>query len=383
MGVMSRWFMVLVVLFVSAQSLDAQNMRLKFFSNQVDADRNQSYPLTQKQGPYLILCASFSGENGLRQANDLVYELRSQHRIEAYIYRKQFDYSGKIKGIGYSSTQKQIDNQGQTRPAEIKMKAANGTRIEEVAVVVGDFPTMDDKATQQMLKKIKYLKPRTLEVSNAIDTNQSLGHVRENFRQFSNIKELRQMGPMRQAMVIANPLLPEEYFTRNTVDQTIIKLNKDLTYTLLKNPKAYSVRVATFRGESTLGKGVETRVRTNQFSFTGNRQRNQKSKLAIASAKAHRLTNELRKAGVEAYEFHDRHESYVCVGGFDWVKKPRRDGKDELNVNVARIIQSYKATVVNFGEHKGLIQPRSLPKLRHLGIVFDVQPVPVAVPKMR
>ena len=45
------------------------------------------------------------------------------------------------------------------------------------------------------------------------------------------------------------------------------------------------------------------------------------SKLVEAAKKAHVLTVEFRKLGVEAYEFHDRCESYVCIGSFDWVAR--------------------------------------------------------------
>ena len=44
-----------------------------------------------------------------------------------------------------------------------------------------------------------------------------------------------------------------------------------------------------------------------------------RSKLEEAAYNAHLLVVALRKQGVEAYEFHDRHESLVTIGSFDSV----------------------------------------------------------------
>ena len=47
----------------------------KLFSiHHVDADPNKSYPLTEKNGPWMILACSFSGEKASQQAHDLVFE---------------------------------------------------------------------------------------------------------------------------------------------------------------------------------------------------------------------------------------------------------------------------------------------------------------------
>ena len=57
-----------------------------------------------------------------------------------------------------------------------------------------------------------------------------------------------------------------------------------------------------------------------------------------------RLTVALRTRGVEAYEFHDRHESIVTVGSFDSVGQPRVDGKTEINPAVHQVMAMYGAT---------------------------------------
>ena len=43
------------------------------------AATSQSLELTQTAGPWLIMCASFNGEQGLQQAIQLSNELRNDH----------------------------------------------------------------------------------------------------------------------------------------------------------------------------------------------------------------------------------------------------------------------------------------------------------------
>jgi len=313
----------------------------------------------------------------------LVYELRKQHKLNAYVYRKRFDHSEKLKGNSWSPTETEINEKGERVPKKLNMKPLTPERFEEIAVVVGDFAEMNDAAIQNTKDKIKKLKPKTLEVSEAVESSQLWASEREAHRKRASDKAIRAMGPMRQAFVITNPLIPESYFRHNTVGRNIINLNKDLTYSLLKNPKKYSVRVATFRGESTFTNDKNIKEQKKRFSLPKFKTKKETTKLAIASAKAHRLTKELRKSGVEAYEFHDRYESYVCVGSYDWIKTTGRDGRVELNQDIVNVINEYKPDVVNFGSLNGAIQPKSIPKLRSLGIAFDVQPLPVLVPKYR
>ena len=147
---------------------------------------------------------------------------------------------------------------------------------------------------------------------------------------------------MRAAFLLPNPMLPDEYFAVNQVDHFVINLNKRVKHSLLSNPGIYSVRVATFRGDSTF-KINEIEDKKEEESFLkrmGNPVRN--SKLAAAAEKAHLLTEELRSNGVEAYEFHDRHESYVCVGSYDWISKAGANGTKYNNPEIVKVIKYAK-----------------------------------------
>ena len=56
--------------------------------------------LTDANGPWMILAASFSGSGADQQARDLVEELRTRYKLPAYVYQKEFDFSKPLQGRG-------------------------------------------------------------------------------------------------------------------------------------------------------------------------------------------------------------------------------------------------------------------------------------------
>ncbi len=224
--------------------------------------------------------------------------------------------------------------------------------------------------------------PETLRLnSGEEDSGQRFRNLREYFKRVSNNEENRAKGPLGAAFMMTNPLLPDEYFKSDRVDNFIIKMNKNVEYSLLKCPGIYSIKVATFRGMSTFQlKDIEQKQNEQRWLMK-NGKSTRDSKLDIAANKANELTIELRKIGVEAYEFHDRFESYVCVGSFDWISRKNNDQPVENNPEVVKLIEMFKADVEDLPHLPGAVRPKSWPELRKKGIVFDAQPVPVLVPR--
>ena len=349
----------------------------------VDADKDKTYWLSDREGPWLIMCASFAGENGIHQANDLVHELRSKQNLNAFVYKMKIDFPDTVPGAGMGKVEVVDGNKISAKSPE--MEYVHGSDFEEIAVLVGNFSAIDDRSAEQTLETIKTMQPQALAFDETVPTNQRFGVWREIQRRISGNEEMKKKGPMRKAFMIPNPLLPEEYFAQHRVDTAILDLNRDIKYGLLNCPAPYSVRVATFRGESTfnLNEMAQWQVEESKMSKFGKPR--EKSQLAEAGEKAHRLTNELRKVGIEAYEFHDRYESYVCVGSFDWVQRKGTDGKEVWNDAIVKTINDYKATVAdnaikNFPGMGRPVRPKTLPALRGTDIVFDIQPIPVQVP---
>ncbi|MBW3595760.1 MAG: hypothetical protein KY475_00630 [Planctomycetes bacterium] len=327
---------------------------LLFPFKRVDADSNNPYYLSKENGPWLILVASFSGDTAEQQARDLVLELRSRFNVSAYVHKQTYDFTQPVTGLGY-------DEFG--RPKQMKYRTS--ARFDSVAVLVGDFPSVEDPNLEKALEKLKYAHPQCLDIQKRQDSTQRFAGLRDFYRRVSNDPEQHKKGPMGNAFATRNPLLPEEYFVAGGLDQFVVDMNKDLEFSLLDCPGRYSVRIATFRGQGTMDLNKMAMMDVSDA-------------LDKAADKAHKLTLALRKQNVEAYEFHDRHESVVTVGSFDSVGTPRADGKIDLNPAVHQIMQAYgadRAPLPGAGAQLGL-RPKSIN-----GIVLDAQPLPVETPK--
>lgn len=320
----------------------------------VEADPSKSYRLKDENGPWLILAATFYGDHGERQAKQLVLELRREHRLKAYTYHKLFDYGETVRGRG-------LDKYGKPK----QMRHAHASRFKETAVLVGDFDSAGDANAKKILGQIKYMLPQTLSGTKDNPTAQRFVIWRAIQKAITSDEEKKTRGPMGSAFVTRNPLLPAEFFAKKGPDQFVMDLNRGVKHSLLDCPGTFTVRVATFRGESTWDVNKMKEIEAKEGS-----------RLAQAADKANRLVTELRKHGVEAYEFHDRHESIVTVGSFASHGRRRADGRIEINPGIHQIMKSYSAQPLNTANQGTAMAPRVL-----VGIPFDAQPLPVHVPK--
>ncbi|MBL9124053.1 MAG: hypothetical protein JNG90_10510, partial [Planctomycetaceae bacterium] len=219
--------------------------------NRPEADPDKSYTLADTNGPWMILAVTFSGEGAAQQANDLVLELRKRYKLPAFAHKKKFDFTGKIDGNG-------IDKYGDP----IAMRYQRGEEFEEIAVLVGEFSSVDDPDAQRTLKKVKYLEPQCLQIKDGkslsvplaalriIQRSLEPGFVDEQKKGYvRNVKQGR--GPLGNAFLVTNPLLPRDYFVPSGLDPFVVEMNervRPLKYSLLKCPGKYSVKVATFTG---------------------------------------------------------------------------------------------------------------------------------------
>jgi hypothetical protein len=319
----------------------------------IDADPNKSYELEESHGPWLIMAASFAGPKAEEQAHDLVMELRQRFKWEAYTFRQVFDFSQTTEGLGY-------DKYGGKK----KMKYAHAAKFHEIAVMVGNFGSIDDPELDKTLEKVKYAKPEVLESDNS-KRSQPLLMMRALSRYVDSNPMTKTKGRMGSAFVTRNPLLPEEYFAAKGLDPFLVELNRDLPNSLLDCPGKYSVRVASFRGVDTM-KPAEFEKLTRE-----------RSRIDEAADKAYRLCEALRKQGYEAYQFHDRTESIVTVGSFNSVGAERQDGKTEINPAVYDIMKRLGPQEARLPGQATLgLAPRVV-----AGIPLDSQPLPVEVPR--
>jgi hypothetical protein len=133
------------------------------------------------------------------------------------------------------------------------------------------------------------------------------------------------------------------------------------------------VKVATFRGVDTISKDKKGDEAFDQLRA----RKSDMPKIDEAALKANKLAKHLREKGVEAYEFHDRTESIVCVGGFNNAGTPRGDGNIEINPAAHKVILSFgpiKQPIAGSSEAK--LEPRIM-----AGVPLDYQPILIEVPR--
>jgi hypothetical protein len=334
----------------------------------LEADPNEIYPISDANGPWMVMATTFTGEGAEDQARQLIYELRKQYKLPAYSYQKKFEFSKPVRGLGLTP-----------RGEQPLMRYQQGKDVVEIAVLVGDYPAVDDPEAQKVLKRLKVAEPKSLSVEPGKESSQALSAFRTLQKQ-AKLEQLKQglaskdtddlkRGPMANAFVITNPLLPKEYFVPDGIDNFVLDMNKGVSHSLLDCPGRYTVKVATFTGHAVIiDKKRQEAIENGHLP---------KSYLETAAANAHTLAEALVKKGYTAFEYHDRSSSIVTVGSFDSVGSRREDGKIEINPAIHTIMLTFGAETT--------VEPGKMPEVgkakKLAGIPFDVQPMPVEVPR--
>jgi hypothetical protein len=343
--------------------------------NHVEADPGKDYRLKEEQGPWVIMACSFSGPNGEKQARELALELRQRYRMEAYVYHKDFnldDPNSNAQSI-VASPHRHVYHKVTESPRDY-----SDGQIKETAVVVGNFPAIDDTDAQRALAKLKAADPDCLDPKRQKDETRSLAWWRALQAKAEALvpKEIegrKLNGPLARAFITRNPLLPDEYFVPKTgLDELVVTMNKNVKYSLLDCPGRYTIQVAHFSGEVILNQGEIRAIES------GSRPGPERTKqgLAQAAENAHELTEALRLKGWEAFEFHDRNESKVTVGSFDSVGAVQTDGQSQFSPQVRQIVESFGIQQI---EEPG--KPMQFKLRSCIGIFFDAQPIPIEVPR--
>jgi hypothetical protein len=346
----------------------------KFMSaKSVEADPDKPYVLKEENGPWMIMACSFSGEGAEKQAHDLVLELRKRYQIETYSHKVGFKLDD--PNAGYAA--ENVPVRWQYRRFKDHPDLYKDGAIKEYAVVVGNFPAVDDPEIQKALQKIKHLQPECLNVEAGRPQSRTLAALRAMQDAVRDAitpdnSDKRKKGPMGHAFITTNPLLPPDYYAPKGLDELVLKMNKGVTHSLLDCPGKYTVQVAHFTGEVIFDQRKIQEAQVSSKTPTG---------LAKAAEAAHELTEVLRKKGYEAYEFHDRYASLVTVGSFDSVGTPRPDGKIEINPQIHLIMKTFGGAQADAPQVPGAVSVKSIAVPTGGRIPLDYQPIPVEVPK--
>jgi hypothetical protein len=358
----NRFCLVLLASIVSAAlapRADANPWHKLLPFKKIDADPNKSYELTDANGPWMILATVFGGEQAEQQARQLVFELRKTYKLEAYTHKHVFDYTT------YGRTWSRNPDGSPTVTWQ-----AHDSDVKEVAVLVGNYSSLEDDRATDTLKKIKSIEPECLRSDQA---RSSL--IFANLRQVMNSKKKK--GPMGNAFVVTNPLLPPEYFNSAGLTKLVLEMNKEVPHSLLDCPGKHTVRVARFTGTSVIDqRKVRETMSGGSMKYT----------LQQAAENAHLLTEELRHRGYEAYEFHDQDESIVCVGSFDALTVGGKNGPATPNPQVERVVQLFGvqspdlAGAVTHLSDQEIVRRKALVGDKYWRLI-DIRPIPIPVPK--
>jgi hypothetical protein len=350
------------------------------------SEKQVDLKLTKTDGPWLIMCASFDGQDGQEQAIRLANELRKSHGLKSYIHKQFFNFQEKVADLGLGYQKPTAAGNGNVRSRE--MKLANTREKMEYAVLVGDFDSIESAKAQKSLALIKKLKPVSLELhsANVQDSSQSGARIRAKSEAMfdsggtyarMNNNAFKSEFPLRTALLVTNPMLPPEFFAATKIDRYIVGLNRGLKFSLLDNPKMYTLKVASFAGQSVIKPGDIEKMTSDRAWLDRNLKGKNNTGLVEAAKRARILTEYLRSQGVEAYQFHDRHESFVCVGSFDWVSKGDRRSSTP-NPEVVKLARKFQAKPTR---ERGQITTYPLPaRLLEAGVTCDANPATVIVP---
>ena len=363
-----RTTLLLLITLLVCQTVEAKNpFSLVNFKRSKKVAKSSSL-LTEENGPWMIFVAAFAGEGSEAEARELVQTLNTKLKVDAYLHKKAYDYTDTVEGKGFN-------RYGEPK----KMRFHSADAFEEFAVLVGDFDTIDDPQLQKNLQQIKYATAEDLGLrgSKSNPTTRRFAGLRSVQKKLTRDKTKQSKGPLGLSFATRNPMIPREAVAPQGIEEGLVELNKRVKHTLLKNPGKYTVRVASFRGEVIIDQQKINDIENDRKELNG--------RIDETDDKAERLTKILRGKGIEAYVYHDYHESIVTVGSFAEVGQKQANGVTELNPEVAKVMETYgpnKKPIPGARIALSGIQPKAIrDKPTNQTFVFEVAPQPILVPR--
>jgi hypothetical protein len=282
----------------------------------VGGDPNQAYAITPAAGPWTICVSSFTGDAAAKLAHDLVVELRTKYRLQAYL----FNHGAEERRQQEQDLQERRRQQEEAlrraglNPADVPVRKKTVRVEEQYAVLVGGYKDMESASSD--LKRIKGLPAPQSVPGGAIFTQDMAALVAGQKPKAEEVK----LNPFRTSFVTPNPTIPMAAANANKADPFLKVLNADEPYSLLKCKHPLTLAIKEFYGATVL--------QTSNITPSGFMEKIFSSRpgaqLNAGAMNAHNMAEALRnpKIGLEAYVLHTRTASIVTVGGFDGPKDP-------------------------------------------------------------
>jgi hypothetical protein len=266
------------------------------------------YPVTPEAGPWMILAASYGGPNAPELAGQLVLEIRNRHHMPAWI----FNYADAERRRQYQEEQERI----RRLTPDVQVRHRTIRVPEQCAVLIGGYPDADTASA--VLKKVRNLPLPELKLASGLNPYDTMLVATPNEEKKGMELKRAPINPFSTAFVVRNPSLPKQEQPKNQVDPFWKELNAYEDYSLLKNPKAWTLVVKEYLGNTVIqpsSGGSSFMKLFGMGSFSGDG-------LSAAGQQAHELASFLSKLGFKAYVLHTRFSSIVTVGGFDSLEDP-------------------------------------------------------------
>ncbi|SFJ54371.1 hypothetical protein [Planctomicrobium piriforme] len=329
-------------------------------NNTIEADPAKSYPLTKNRGPWMIMVATLNtpdedekpaaeGETPQQSAHNLVIELRKLG-MPAYTY--EFD----------PGEQHVVSNDRFGR----EERRTNRRRMKSISVLAGNYNDINDKLAQDSLAWVKKLKPKCF--LEGVHYQPTPGRP----------------GALSGAFLTTNPLLStSDIQQKQSTDPLLVKINSGEQYSLFENRGQYTLVIARFYGKHMMVSQKDEESAISKYFTKDN------VSLDAAAESARELVAVLRSSfdkeetqfnNVDAYIWHDHHESIVTVGSFSSPNDPA----------AAKYLQRFGPSMKAVGNGSLNFQPQ------HLGVsgfgpkadqnrlwLFEPNPELMKVPQQR
>ncbi|WP_437187644.1 hypothetical protein SH668x_001050 [Planctomicrobium sp. SH668] len=327
----------------------------------IEADPKKQYPLSKNRGPWMIMVTTLhatqakgedtEGKTPEQTAHELVIELRKLG-LPAYTYE-------------YTPEQEHIVSKDSMGREE---RRKNSRLIKSVCVLAGNYNGINDKLAQDSLEWVKKLKPKCFQ--DGVYFQGTPGRP----------------NPLSGAFLTQNPMLSAKELEQfQSLDPLLVKLNSGQQHSLFENKGNYTLVIARFYGKHVTVKAAEEETIAEKFF---NKESFLKGVLDQAATSATELVTVLRSNydreatnfnNIDAYVWHDRHESVVTVGSFKSPDDP------EIQTYIKRFGPKMKDVggTLNFqAEHLGVsgFGPKKDEKRLWL---FEPEPQVIRVPRAR
>ncbi len=300
--------------FLIGAAVAATSILPAFGQTPARAGGSQPYPITPEVGAWTICAASFAGENAAKHAHDLASELRTQYRVQAYIFNRGEELrQEQEKEIAQRRRQKAeyLRRQG-IDPTNMNLRIPKSRIEEQYAVLVGGFRDMD--SARKELERIKKLPaPKSVPTDTILQTNgeETPGQKPK--------EKTTTVNPFGNSFVAHNPTVAVAKEDPTKADPFLKQLNAGEKRSLLKCKQPVTIMVKEFHGAGVIQpQNASSGFMEKLFGAKPGEQ------LSAAADNANNLAEALEKCGFnEVYVLHTRTSSVVSVGGFSGPGDPR------------------------------------------------------------